>query len=131
MIRKTLSLLIPVLTILMMCEKVVAAEIEGNWSGSGYVAPTKGKRENVRCKIRYKRHTAKVFAVRAVCASPSAKVIQTGEVLKVKENLYVGDFYSPDYDISGRVRVTVSGSRQKVTFSSARGRGAVTLSKRN
>ncbi len=131
MITKTLSLLVPALTVLMMCEKVVAAEIEGNWRGSGYVTPAKGKRENVRCKISYKRQTAKVFSVRAVCASPSAKVIQTGEVLKVKEGLYVGDFYNPDFDISGRVRVTISGSRQRVTFSSARGRGGVTLSKRN
>ncbi len=106
-----------------------AAELAGTWSGSGYVSPTEGKRENVRCRVTYNRHTPKVFSVIAVCASPSAKVHQTGEVLMVNPNLYVGDFYNQQFDVSGRVRVRLSGSRQTVTFSGAKGSGSLSLSR--
>lgn len=106
-----------------------AGELAGTWNGSGYVSPAYGKRENVRCRITYNRHTPKVFSVSAVCASPSAKVHQTGEVLMVNPNLYVGDFYNPQFDVSGRVRVRLSGSRQTVTFSGARGSGSISLSR--
>ena len=130
MARQTLTPLFLVLAAFAVSEPVVAAGIEGTWSGRGYVKPADGKRETVRCKITYRRQTKKVFSVLAVCATPSAKIHQTGEVLMVRKNRFVGDFYSSEYDISGRVRVTLRGSRQTVTFSSARGRGSVTLSKR-
>jgi hypothetical protein len=45
----------------------------------------------------------------------------------VTANRYVGDFYNSEYDISGRIRVSVSGSSQTVTFSSARGKGSLSL----
>lgn len=65
-----------------------------------------------------------------MCASPSANIKQTGELLKVNETRYVGDFYNPSFDISGRVSVTISGSTQTVSFKSASGSGGMTLRKR-
>jgi hypothetical protein len=109
--------------------QVRADPLEGTWSGGGYVEPKDGTRESVRCRITYNRHTSTVYRVTALCASTSTKVHQTGEVLRVNANRYVGDFYNPDYDISGRVRVSISGSQQTVTFSSKRGSGSVTLTK--
>jgi len=106
-----------------------AGSLSGTWSGSGYVEPTNGKRESVRCRVTFSRQSSKVYGVRAVCASPSTKIIQTGELLMVNPNRYVGDFYNAEFDIAGRVRVRLSGSSQKVTFSSKNGHGSMTLRK--
>lgn len=107
-----------------------AASINGTWSGSGYVQPSNGKRETVRCKVTYSQQSAKVYGVSAVCASPSTKIRQTGEVLMVNPNRYVGDFYNSDFDISGRVNVSISGNNQTVSFKSGSGHGSLSLSKR-
>ena len=71
-----------------------------------------------------------MFAVSANCASNSGNVRQTGEVLKIRANTYVGDFYNRQFDIRGRVRVRIRGGRQTVTFSSSSGGGSVSLKKR-
>jgi len=107
-----------------------AASIEGRWSGRGFVKPVDGPREKVRCRITYSKVSKKLFAVRASCATTSTKISQTGEVLKVSPSRYAGDFYNKDYDVSGRVRVKLSGSSQTVSFSSVRGYGRVTLRRR-
>lgn len=107
-----------------------AASLDGTWSGGGFVKPSSGNSEKVRCRVSYDRQTDKVFGVTATCATPSNKIYQTGTVLKVSEDRYVGDFYNGQFDISGRVRVTVQGSRQTVTFSSAKGTGKMELRRR-
>lgn len=104
-----------------------AASLSGSWSGSGYVNPKNGKRERVRCRVTYSRQSSKVFGVRAACATSSTKILQTGEVLMVNPNRYVGDFYNSQFDVSGRVRISIRGSSQTVTFSSASGHGSMTL----
>ena len=106
-----------------------AASLEGTWSGSGVVNPKDGQREKVRCRISYKRESAKVFAIVAKCATSSVKMRQTGKLLEVNPTRYIGDFYNPDYDVTGRVRVIVKGSVQTLTFQSPRGSGSVTLRK--
>lgn len=106
-----------------------ADTLSGTWSGSGSVSPKDGKTESVRCKVTYTPQGAAV-AVAATCASSSTTIQQTGSLSKVSDSKYVGDFYNSQYDISGRVRVTVSGSSQTVTFSSGRGSGSLHLSKR-
>jgi hypothetical protein len=106
---------------------VLAGPINGTWNGNGYVQPANGQRERVRCRVTYSQQTETVFAVSAVCASSSAKIYQTGEVLMVNPNRYVGDFYNSAYDISGRVSVNVSGSSQTVSFKSHSGYGSMTL----
>lgn len=107
-----------------------AASLSGTWSGGGYVKPTDGKRERVHCRVTYSQQSSKVFSVSAVCASKSNKIRQSGEVLKVSSTRYVGDFYNSQFDISGRVRVKISGNTQTVTFKSASGYGSMTLRKR-
>lgn len=107
-----------------------AASLSGTWSGSGYVNPKDGPRESVRCRITYSQESATVYGVKAVCATTSTKIIQTGEVLMVNPSRYVGDFYNSQYDVSRRVRVSLRGVRQTVTFSSKKGHGSMTLRKR-
>lgn len=109
---------------------VAAAEINGSWSGSGYIHPRSGNRERVRCVVRYSQQSSRVFGVSANCASSSGSIRQTGEVLKVRSNTYVGDFHNRQFDIRGRVRVQVSGGRQTVTFSSSDGSGRLSLRRR-
>ena len=103
--------------------------LQGTWSGSGTVEPTGGQREKVRCRVSYSPQGSKVVAVSATCASASTKIRQTGQLSMVTPNRYVGDFYNSEYDISGRIRVSVSGSSQTVTFSSPRGKGSLSLRK--
>jgi hypothetical protein len=107
-----------------------AASLSGTWSGNGYVQPSNGQRESVRCRVTYSQQSDKVFGVSAVCASPSAKIRQTGEVLMVNESRFVGDFYNSDFDISGRVNVSIIGNSQTVSFKSSSGHGSLSLQKR-
>jgi hypothetical protein len=107
-----------------------AAGLNGTWSGSGYIKPVDGQRENVRCRVSYDRQSQRVFGVRATCASSSNSIRQTGELLMIRPNYYAGDFYNQQFDIGGRIRVTVRGNVQTVTFSSSSGGGQLTLRKR-
>lgn len=107
-----------------------SAGLQGTWRGSGYINPTNGARERVRCVVSYSRVTSRVFSVGASCASNSGSVRQTGELLRIRDSLYVGDFYNQQFNIRGRVRVQVRGGRQTVTFSSSDGGGRLTLTKR-
>ena len=104
--------------------------LSGTWSGGGYVQPTDGQREKVRCRVTYSPQGASTVAVAATCASSSTTIQQTGSLTKVSDTKYVGDFYNSEYNISGRVRVSISGSSQTVSFSSPRGTGSMSLSRR-
>ena len=114
---------------------VAAQDISGNWSGFGKAKiASSGKMENFRCRVAYRRQSEKVFGVKAVCANPSTKIIQTGTVLKVRHNTFVGEFTNPDFDIRGRVRIVVAGAgsaaKQTVTLSATEGTGTLNLSRR-
>lgn len=104
--------------------------LQGSWSGSGYVKPTDGKRESVRCRVQYNPQGSAVVAVSATCASASVTIRQSGQLSMVSPNKYVGDFYNTEYDISGRIRVSVSGGSQTVSFTSSKASGSMSLSKR-
>ena len=108
----------------------VAASLSGSWRGSGFVKPSSGQRERVRCRVTYTRLSRKVYSVSARCASSSATLSQSGEVLMVRPNLFVGDFYNPQFDISGRIRITIRGRSQSVTLSSSSASGRLRLRKR-
>ena len=72
----------------------------------------------------------KIYVVSARCASASTSLNQTGELLKVRSNLFVGDFYNPQFDVRGRIRVVISGNTQRVTLKSDRATGSLRLKKR-
>lgn len=103
--------------------------LQGSWSGSGYVKPTDGKRESVRCRVQYNPEGSAV-AVSATCASASITIRQSGQLSMVSPNKYVGDFHNSDFDISGRIRVSVSGGSQTVSFTSSKASGSMSLSRR-
>ena len=103
--------------------------LEGVWSGSGYIKPKSGEREKVHCRISYDKETSTVYRAVATCASTAAKITQSGSILKVNANRYIGDFYNSEYDVSGRIRVIIRGSRQTVTMTSNEGSGRIKLKK--
>lgn len=108
----------------------VAEPLQGSWSGNGFFKPTDGKRESVRCRVSYSPQGTSVVAVSATCASASATIRQSGQLSMVSPNKYVGDFHNSDFDISGRIRVSVSGKSQTVSFTSSKASGSMSLSKR-
>ena len=107
-----------------------AVPLDGTWTGSGFVTPSSGQRERVSCRVSYSRQGPSVYAFSATCATASAKFNQSGQLTMVNESRYIGDFFNPEYNLSGRARVVVSGSRQTVTLSSQSGSGQLNLSKR-
>jgi hypothetical protein len=109
---------------------LAASGLDGTWSGSGYVVPKSGDRESVRCRVRFDKQSSKVYRVTANCSSATTNIVQTGEVLEVSGGRYVGDFYNPQYDISGRVKVQLSGNHQTVTFAGGQGQGSLSLNRR-
>jgi hypothetical protein len=124
------ALVLATLVNLAAPQQAIAQSLEGTWSGSGSAKPKSGQTERVRCRITYSRENPKVFGVAATCATPSATFHQTGTLLMVGPTRFVGDFYNPEYDVSGRVRVTLKGSTQTVTFSGSKGTGSMTLTRR-
>lgn len=104
-----------------------AEPLSGTWSGTGYVQPRDGQREKVRCRVTYSPQGSSVVAVSATCASASTTIHQTGSLSMVSPTKYIGDFYNSEYDVSGRIRVSVSGSSQTVSFSGAKGSGSLSL----
>jgi hypothetical protein len=65
------------------------ASIEGWWRGSGIVTYRNGA-DNVQCRVRYTRLTAKTFRVSSQCATESGRYELTGRVVNVGGNRYTG-----------------------------------------
>lgn len=95
-----------------------AADLQGAWSGNGYVSFASGARENVRCRAQYTRRSNEGYVVRATCASASGKAAQTASLSKIADNRYRGTFYNSEYGISGTILVNVRGNTQSVRMTS-------------
>jgi hypothetical protein len=118
------------IALVLAATPAAAAPLNGSWSGDGIIRPRDGDAERVRCRVSYSRLSQKVYSVAATCASASNTIRQTGEVLMVRPNVFVGDFYNQQFDIRGRIRVVVRGRTQTVTLSSRNGRGSLKLRRR-
>jgi hypothetical protein len=103
--------------------------LEGDWTGSGFVKPNTGEKERVLCKISYDKESSNTYSVRADCASTDKRILQTGSILQVRDNSFVGNFHNAEYNVSGRIRIVVNGSRQTLTLQSDRGTGSLRLRK--
>ena len=81
--------------------------LEGSWSGSGSLTFAAGGKEHATCRATYSRRPNGGYVVRAVCATASAKAVQTAALRKVADNRYAGNFYNSEYDVSGTISVVV------------------------
>lgn len=108
---------------------VSASSLEGTWTGAGYMQPASGKRAPVTCKVKYSPASAATHTVTATCSAGPLTIVQTGKVKAVSDNRFVGNFSNAAHEVAGSVRVTISGSAQKVVFKGAAGEGALALKK--
>lgn len=109
---------------------VSAAELAGSWSGSGSITLPSGAREAARCNVSYSRSSASSYTAFATCATKSAKVSQSAKLQRVGGNAYEGSFYNSEYNVSGSMYVTVSGSSQSVSLDGGGGQASFRLSRR-
>jgi hypothetical protein len=106
-----------------------AEGLAGSWSGGGWVSFATGSRERARCRARYSARSASSYALNATCATASGSVTQDANVRRVGANSYAGSFHNSQYNVSGRIHVTVRGSRMSVTISSDSGSASLSLSR--
>lgn len=104
--------------------------LTGAWSGGGTVKLTEGGVEKVRCRIRYSKSTGETYVLDATCSHSNGTISQTGRVARVSGSRFTGRLYSDQYDVSGKISVSVNGNKQTLSLSSAKGSGSITLSKR-
>mgnify|MGYP001821317825 CR=1 FL=1 len=107
-----------------------AKGLSGYWRGSGFISPAKGQRERVRCRVWISQSARQSYRVKARCASQAVDIDQTGSVRRTGRNNYTGEFFNSDFNIRGRLRITLRGNRQSVSLQSDAGSGHLTLFRR-
>src|SRR4029450_12874574 len=75
--RSVVILSLVFLAVALSSAQAEPASIEGWWRGSGIVTYGNGA-DNVQCRVRYMRLTAKSFAVSSQCATESGRYELTG-----------------------------------------------------
>lgn len=108
----------------------IAAELTGTWSGSGTVTLANGAREKARCRASYIAAGGRTYAMSATCATASAKVSQTAILSQNTKNRFGGTFYNPEFGVTGRIRIIVSGKRQTVYLSGSAGHATFSMQRR-
>lgn len=107
-----------------------AADIAGSWTGTGSIMMPSGARENARCNVSYSKASGAGYTAFATCATKSARVTQSAKLRRVGGNAYEGSFHNNEYNVSGSMSVTVSGSSQSVHLSGGGGEASFRLSRR-
>lgn len=105
------------------------SELSGAWSGGGSVVYSTGSKEKARCRAQFKSTGGSSYAMNATCATASGKVAQSATLRKTGANSYSGSFRNPDYNVTGSIRVTVSGNSQSVSMSSDAGTASFSMSR--
>ena len=65
----------------------------------------------------------------AVCATASARVAQSAQLARISANRFAGEFYNPEYSISGSISITVQGNRMSASLSGGGGSAHFNLSR--
>jgi hypothetical protein len=103
----------------------------GSWRGGGTVQPTSGAKEKTRCRATIHKASGKgKYRANYRCSSPMGLITQSVTIRRVGANRYSGSFYNTQYNIRGRISITVKGNRQSVSMRSPEGRGWINLRKR-
>ncbi|PPD07533.1 MAG: hypothetical protein CTY28_08610 [Hyphomicrobium sp.] len=108
----------------------VAGELVGTWSGTGTVTLANGAREKARCRASYISAGGRTYAMSATCATAAAKVSQTAIVSQNTKNRFGGTFYNPEFGVTGRIRIILSGARQTVYLSGSSGHATFNMHRR-
>jgi hypothetical protein len=103
--------------------------IEGSWSGGGVVTLATGDTERARCRASFSRSGANTFRMNAVCATPSVRVSQSASLQRTSANQLSGSFFNPEYNVSGRIRITVQGGKLSAQLSGDSGSASLSLTR--
>jgi hypothetical protein len=106
------------------------ASLAGSWSGGGWVSFSSGNKERARCRAHYSRAGGSSYALSATCATASGSASQTATVYQVGPNRFRGSFHNVEYNISGSIRIVVSGNSQSVTLAGEGASASLSLSRR-
>ncbi len=104
--------------------------LSGSWSGGGWVSFSSGKKEKARCRARYRRAGGNSYELDATCATASGSASQTATVYQVSPNHFHGSFHNVEYNVTGSIRVVVSGNSQSVSLAGEGASAALSLSRR-
>jgi hypothetical protein len=118
-----------VMGVLMTPGNALAENLEGAWRGAGSVVLATGSTEQATCRAHYTRRSNDAYAVRAVCATPSARAEQTASLHRIAANTYRGTFYNRDYGVSGTILVTLNGKTHNVRLTSEAGSASLKFSR--
>ncbi|MEL6747587.1 MAG: hypothetical protein AAFO79_07235 [Pseudomonadota bacterium] len=107
-----------------------ARTLAGTWNGSGSATTKSGKRERVRCRVRYSG-SGRSFRLSGRCAGTSGSTSFSGRVSKTGPRSFSGSARSAKYGVNAGVSVSLSsnGRRQTIFVSSPRGSARVSLRK--
>lgn len=103
------------------------ASLEGAWSGSGRIVFPSGEVERASCRASFSRHAANSFRMSAVCATPSARMVQSATVERVSANSFAGSFFNSEYNVSGDISITLRGDRLSAQMRGGGGSGSFAL----
>lgn len=107
-----------------------ADPLVGYWAGGGTIKLTNGALEKVSCRVRYEAGSGRTFVLSAICATTAGTISQSGRVVKISGSRYTGRLYSEEYSVSGDVTVSLSGGKQTIRVSSAKGSGNLFLKRK-
>jgi hypothetical protein len=110
--------------------KAASGDLSGSWSGGGWVSFSSGNKERARCRAHYSRAGGNGYNLSATCATPSGSASQTATVYQVSPNRYRGSFHNAEYNVSGSIRIVVSGNSQSVSLAGEGASAALSLSRR-
>jgi len=65
----------------------------------------------------------------ATCATAAAKVSQTAILSQNTQNRFGGTFYNPEFGVTGRIRVIVSGKRQTIYLTGSAGNATFSMAR--
>ncbi len=128
--RAGLVLLALVMPLLSMASVARAADISGSWSGGGTVVLASGAKEKARCRASFQPAGGSTFAMSATCATASAKVSQTAILSKYNARRYGGMFHNPEFNVTGKIRISVAGNAMTANLSGSQGRATLSLRRR-
>ncbi len=102
--------------------------IGGTWSGGGTVTLKSGNVEKVRCRATFSP-SGNGASMSATCANATAKVTQTAELTRVNASRYVGEFQNLEFNISGSIRITISGNTLTASMSGGGGSASMSMNR--
>lgn len=129
-VRASLALAVFLVPALVMGPVAHAADITGSWSGGGTVILASGAKEKARCRASFQPSGGNTFAMSATCATASAKVSQTAILSRYNARRYGGMFHNPEFNVTGRIRISVAGNAMTANLTGSQGRATLSLHRR-